>query len=246
MENIAKKIRQELDILINNGMKIFESMKKDKKISSEFVYEYQQWYTRSLAVISQLLPDRIADFKRFYHLDKRNIAIDVSTYTIEDYMQGLKIEDYEEFDVATTLTRQKIGNQLYILRSAASRLDDLLANIQGILQADLFDSEVSAARELKKNGHLRAAGVVVGVVIERHLAKVCQNHGLAVRKKNPGISDFNELLKKSDIFDIPTWRWMQRLADIRNLCGHPKEREPTPDEVQELIDGVDKAIKTIS
>ena len=83
------------------------------------------------------------------------------------------------------------------------------------------------------------------MVLESHLAKVCQNHGVTASKKNPAISDFNELLKKADIFDVLTWRWVQHLGDIRNQCCHSKDRDPTPDEVQELIDGVDKAIKTI-
>lgn len=143
------------------------------------------------------------------------------------------------------ITSTKFANQIYILDSASSRLDDILANIQGILQADLFDSEIDAAMDLKKNGHLRAAGVVVGVVLESHLAKVCQNHGVTTSKKNPVMSDFNELLKKADIFDVPTWRGIQHLGDLRNLCCHSKDRDPTPGEVQELIDGVDKAIKTI-
>ncbi|MCZ7401887.1 MAG: hypothetical protein O8C61_06675 [Candidatus Methanoperedens sp.] len=93
---------------------------------------------------------------------------------------------------------------------------------------------------------MTAAGAIVGVVLERHLSKVCQNHEIAITQKNPVISDFNELLKKSEIFDIPTWRWIQRLGDIRNLCSHSKDRDPTSDEVQDLIDGVDKAIKTIA
>ncbi len=59
------------------------------------------------------------------------------------------------------------------------------------------------------------------------------------------MSDFNELLKKADIFDVHAWRGILHLGDIRNKCCHSKDRDPTPDDVQELIDGVDKAIKTI-
>jgi hypothetical protein len=45
--------------------------------------------------------------------------------------------------------------------------------------------------------------------------------------------------------DVPTWRQIQRLGGIRNLCDHNKEREPTKDEVIELIGGVDKVSKTL-
>jgi hypothetical protein len=242
MKEVTKKIRQELDTLIKNGGELTQILGKDR---IKFMSEYHEWYTRSLAVVRYLLPDRLAEFERLYHLDKRK-GIDASTYAIEDYLQGLSVtRGLQELNV-DAIASSKLVNQVLILSSAASRLDDILANIRGILQTDLFDSEIDAARDLKKNGHLRAAGVVVGVILESHLAKVCQNHGVTVRKKNPNISYFNDLLKSWDIFDIPRWRWLQRLGDLRNLCCHSKDREPTPDEVQELIDGVDKAIKTIA
>jgi hypothetical protein len=62
---------------------------------------------------------------------------------------------------------------------------------------------------------------------------------------HPTISDFNELLKGGDVIDLVMWRFIQHLGDIRNLCDHGKDREPTKDEVLELIDGVDKVIKTV-
>ena len=241
MKETHKKIRQELDALVKTGTELAQNIGD----YSKFMSEYQGWYTQSLAVVRHLLPDRLAEFERLYHLDKRK-GMDASTYAIEDYLQGLRVtQGLEELDVGA-ITSSKLVNQVLILSSAASRLDDILANIQGILQADLFDSEIDAARDLKKNGHLRAAGVVVGVVIESHLAKVCQNHGVTVCRKDPTIAEFDSLLKESDVFDILTWRWIQRLGDLRNLCCHSKDRDPTPDEVQEFIDGVDKVIKTIA
>lgn len=169
MKEVTKKIRQELDTLINKGLELRRNLTKDRM---QFMSQYHEWYTRSLPVVRHLLPDRLAEFERLYHLDKRK-HIDVSTYTIEDYLQGLGLtRGLEELDVGA-ITSSKLANQVLILRSAASRLDDILSNIQGILQADLFDSEIDAARDLKKNGHLRAAGAVVGVVLESHLS--CQS-----------------------------------------------------------------------
>ena len=83
------------------------------------------------------------------------------------------------------------------------------------------------------------------MVIEKHLAQVASNHNVSTRKQHPTISDFNDMLKGAGVLDVPTWRQIQRLGDIRNLCDHNKEREPTKDEVIELIDGVDKLCKTL-
>jgi hypothetical protein len=125
------------------------------------------------------------------------------------------------------VTYIKFNNQIQIVSSAMTRLDEALSNIRGLLQADLFDSELEAARHLAKNGHLRAAGAVAGVVLEAHLGAVCDRHSVAIRKKDPHISELNDALKNADIFDVANWRWMQRLGDIRNLCDHKSSATPS-------------------
>jgi len=96
----------------------------------------------------------------------------------------------------------------------------------------------------RSDGFLRAAGVVCGVVIEKHFSEVCKNNSISISKKNPTIADYNDALKEN-VYDILEWRRIQRLGDIRNLCGHNKEREPTKEEVFELISGTERIIKTI-
>jgi hypothetical protein len=66
-----------------------------------------------------------------------------------------------------------------------------------------------------------------------------------VTKKDPSISDLNDLLKSADVFDVPQWRSVQFLADIRNLCDHDKKVEPTVGQVTDLIAGVEKITKTV-
>jgi hypothetical protein len=66
------------------------------------------------------------------------------------------------------------------------------------------------------------------------------NHSIKSRKKHPTIADMNDLLKSDTVIDIPTWRQIQRLGDIRNLCDHNRNREPSQNEVEELIAGVSK------
>ena len=96
-------------------------------------------------------------------------------------------------------------------------------------------------------GHafVRAAGAIAGVVLEKHLGQVTDNHSAKTRKKHPTISDLNDLLKANGVVDVPLWRQIQRLGDLRNLCDHNKERAPTKEGVEELVDGVDKIAKTL-
>jgi hypothetical protein len=67
---------------------------------------------------------------------------------------------------------------------------------------------------------------------------------LQITKKAPTISDFNEELKKHNIIDTPAWRHLQFLADIRNICCHNKDEEPTKEQVQDLINGTKKVVST--
>ena len=86
---------------------------------------------------------------------------------------------------------------------------------------------------------------MAGVVLERHLKEVCGNHGITVRKKAPQISDLNDALKGANVIDLPQWRSIQHLGDLRNLCAHDKESEPTSAQVKDLLAGVAKVTKTI-
>ena len=115
-----------------------------------------------------------------------------------------------------------------------------------MLQAELLDSDLAAARELKKAKHLRSAGVISGVILESHLKSVATRHSVTITKKNPTISDLNDLLKNGGVYDVPLWRLLQRLGDIRNLCCHSKERDPREDEVEDLLIGTDKILKEVT
>jgi len=259
MEEIKKKIKADLvklyqegtnlllDELEKQGQKIPESKEDKKRKKTNLHMDYQGWYSKSLRVVQQLLPDRYQEFCEQYKIEKRK-QIDFITYTISDYIIGLQVtRGYYKEEVVNPLSAfsSKFQLQLTILYSAIERIDSILSDIEGVLQSELFDGELHSAEDLLKKKHLRAAGVLAGVTLEVHLGKVCVNHGIKFRKKSPTISEFNEELKKQDVIDVPIWRNIQRLGDIRNLCAHAKEREPRADEVEDLIVGVKKIVTTV-
>jgi hypothetical protein len=212
-----------------------------------FGESYQRWYSEAKALIKQLLPDRLADFVRHYEKPKPRKEISFENYRIEDCLQGLTVTrgwDKEKVvgkDAAIPHFRQQVA----ILKAVKARFESSLFDIQQLVRADLFDSELDAARELAKNKFLRAGGAVAGVVLEKHLTQVCVNHSIKITKKAPGISDLNDLLKAANVLDVPQWRFIQHLGDIRNLCDHSKATEPTASQVDDLITGVAKITKTL-
>jgi hypothetical protein len=90
------------------------------------------------------------------------------------------------------------NTQLEILESVQARFESSLFDIAKLVRADL--NYIDAALELTKHGFLRGAGAIAGVVVEKHLAQVCANHNVPIRKQDPAISHFNDALNRVLVF----------------------------------------------
>ncbi len=244
-----EKYKNDIGKLVKAGEAIFRKMKDNKNLA-QLRQDYEMWYSESYAIIKIILSDRIFDFSKMYYDDKKKEGL--KTYfqhtpsTIikgNDWMMeiGDRVIPPKEIDIAKSIFDSQIG----ILKSCEKRFDSSLFDIKQLLQADIFKSELDAAKELNKKGFTRGAGAVAGVVLEGHLTQVCSNHNIAIKKSNPTINDLNQLLKDNEVIETPTWRFIQHLGDLRNLCDHKKQKEPTKEEIEELIQGVDKISKTI-
>src|SRR5690606_29124214 len=235
MKNI-EKYKNDLQLLIEKGEKldlsikyechtenvekqIKAALKDDKKVKEyikkilPFNKEYQVWYSESLVLIKQLLPDRLNDFIRLYEKPKTRKIIEYGNYVMEDYLQTLTVKSgFGEKKVGPEAAINQFEQQLNILKSIERRFESTLFDIRQLVQADLFDSELDAAKELNKNKFTRGAGAIAGVVLEKHLGQVLINHNLKSNKKNSSISDFNDVLKTAQVYDTPTWRKIQHLG----------------------------------
>jgi len=262
--NNLQKYEKDLETLIHKGGRLYNAMfyacysdqvkEKLGEKAKDFIKDlpnfeevYQSWYSESLAIIRQLLPDRLDDFARLFAKPKSRKEISYENYVVEDYLQGLTLTRGWEKEVVVDKKAAipKFEQQLNILKAVKQRFQSSLFDIKQLVQADLLDSELDAAQELNKNGFARGAGAVAGVVLESHLLQVCDNHGLKVAKKDPAIGDLNDLLKGNNVIETPVWRQIQHLTDLRNKCDHKKSTEPIKEEIDELIDGVKKVSKTI-
>ena len=239
-----EKIKTELSSLYKEGVDIGLKFQKEDK-EQNFPYEYQRWYTRALRVVAVVAPDRYEEFRLYYEKDPKRKSLGYGTYVIQDYLKGVAPNSYNNpgFDTREQ-TLQNFFNQLTIVESIDTRLESVLGDIEGELLSDLQDSELETARKLLKES-VRAAGSLSGVVLENYLQKLVKKHKIPMRKKNPTISDLNDPLKKEKVIDTPTWRKISYLADIRNLCSHKKDMEPTKEQVTELIDGTNWVIKNV-
>lgn len=239
---LSEDFRQELKRVFKTDDKVTEFLGK----LPSFRDSYQSWYSESLVLLKQLLPDRVDDFIKLYERPKsRGKGITWENYVIEDALQGLSVSYLGEEKVGTSAAIPRFTQQLNIIKAINKRFESSLFDIKQLVQADLFDSELETARELNKKGFVRGAGAIAGVVLEKHLSQVCNNHNIQVLKKDPSVSNYNDKLKSGGVYEIPVWRKIQHLGDLRNLCDHEKKKEPTGEDVEELIEGVEKVIKTI-
>jgi hypothetical protein len=251
-----EKYKKDLKRLIKQGKRFYVAMFKEyhteefEKIPAEikddakslqFSESYQAWYSESLVLIKQLLPDRFEDFKKYYEKPKAiRKEITHENYTIGDCLIG-----FANKSVKQNAAIPRFEQQRHILESVERRFESSLFDIKQLVRADIFDSELEAAKDLNEKGFLRGAGAIAGVVLENHLSQVCDNHSIKIKKKSPTISDYNDKLKENEVYETSYWRKIQYLGDLRNLCSHKKEKEPKSEQIEELIEGVEKVIKNI-
>lgn len=238
-------VMKEIESLVETGKKMYSCFSKYANTNNideitYFMVNYEKWYSSSLILVSKLLPQRMQDFKDLYSNQKRK-QLTSATYTVSDALRGLESKSGR---ISISDAAQPLYQQKEIVESCGKMLGSHIYNMQALLQADIFDSEIETAKHLLKRGFLRAAGAICGVIIEKHFSEVCRNHGIEIKKKTPTIADYNDSLKEN-VYDTLEWRRIQRLGDLRNLCDHNKDREPTKEEVEELISGTERIIKTV-
>ena len=187
-----KEIEDELSKLVNDGSKLMKLLLNNRSNKGyglnkdyynnrqKFTFEYQDWYTKSLPVIRHLLPERLNDFERSYHMDGRSY-INKSTYTIEDYIQGIQIEGYV-INYVDKITYNRLINQVSIVKSAFSRLNSLLAKFHELVHADIFTDFLEMADYLLEEGYKDPAAVLAGGTLEEHLRKLCHKKNIEIMK----------------------------------------------------------------
>lgn len=264
MNNI-QEYKAEFEDLVSQGQAILKSLHDLRDTNSQetatkladcIKRNYQSWYTVARIILQQLLPDRLNEFDMLYNGEGLEMGWYVKNYPreedhysilywIRDIPAPTGYQDNRKYFEETDVVIGRMAHQLDILHSVAVRFDSKLTDIRQRVQADLFDSELDAARELNQQGFSRAAGAMAGVVLERHLRHVADRRKIEIRKERPTISDLNDLLKKSTVLDIPVWRRIAWCGDIRNLCVHSTLEEPSSGQVNDLINYVDQLTHTL-
>ena len=166
MASRIELLKEEMKALLNEGQlllcallnevgKLPDDIKKNFKQSKtqlpNFFVSYEPWYSESLQVIKQIIPDRLDDFVNQYKITRRK-SIDHETYRISDYLAQITITkgEFNRVVLDGTSAVPNMDSQLAILKSVERRFTKSLFDIKYVLQADIFDSELDAATDLNK------------------------------------------------------------------------------------------------
>ncbi|NQE05981.1 hypothetical protein C5S32_08935 [ANME-1 cluster archaeon GoMg1] len=213
------------DILLD--VSLIQVTPAKKKLSEEFKLDYQDWYSSCCALLERNYnKERTSEFKSGY---EKNIKTIISANYITQYTEYKFIDSFRQ--------------QASILNALPMYLEHRLSDIELTVASILMDDELLEGEYLLKKGFIRAAGALAGVVLERHLKMRCdKNESKLKYPKNATISQLSDILKGNNLLDIPEWRKIQYLGDIRNKCDHDKKVEPKKEEVTELISKVEEMI----
>ncbi len=240
--NLKEILEKEINDLIENGEKLYLTFNYDEFTRNN----YQVWFSKSNKIVELLLPERYQEFKEYYSTDK-----------IQSYLDKIKIKlflsgfFYEEKEAEKKSIKTLFSQQIAILKSCKEILNSKFNNIQYEMFIELNETELDTAKSLIKI-NLRASGCIAGVVLEKYLKSLLNkynpNHG---KKDNElSLNVINELLKEK-AYDTKTFKNIQYLSDIRNLCDHDKKdsegktKEPTKEDVETLIENTERIMKTI-
>lgn len=236
-DHCLDSLKQQLDEVKFNEFK--KEYKKQKK--GTFSELYQKWYAKAFSIIQRILPERKLEFEKLYLPLNNRKELTLLNYTIFDAIRGIHNE-YKKIRVDSASNLLDI--QIDIVKSVKEVIEHKLNEITSMLEFDVFEKEIDSARFLLKNKYLRSAGAICGVILEKHLLSMLVAAGEKPTKKNPALNDLNDDLYNKKIIDSTQFKFLLFLGDIRNKCDHNKTQDPTKEEVEDLINGTEKVIKT--
>jgi hypothetical protein len=120
-------------------------------------------------------------------------------------------------------------------------LDDLeggyLRGQEHLIAGEILDSVLGDARQLSKAGFKDPAAVLVRVVVEDALRRMCREAGLP---DNAKAAILNDSLRDAGQYAKSQWRIIQSWLDVGNAAAHGDFEDYTSDDVDRMITDVER------
>lgn len=210
-------------------------------------------YKQRFEELAQQMEAILASKKPIYngHFDKTEIGIDandllgwkVKARSLLSKACGTDSEHFKEFEKNQATGYGSYLDTLECLKAIfmAAKEDyegGYLRAIRGLVQAELFDSELEQATALREAGYKPAAAIIAGVVLETSLRELCDRAGLGHAK----LDKMNADLAKAGTYNVLQQKRITALAGIRNSAAHGKPGDFTDRDVDDMIRDVERFI----
>lgn len=222
-------------VIYDNVLEIDSFVAPLNTLHRDTIRKYQSWYSMSLTLISDIIPEKVNEF--------------TSLYEKQGYWGGEGVFDLVRFnrhfpaDYKRNSFTKDFRDKFEIQRSILLSIPDVFSikeiRLREIISAAFVGKEIDEAEYLYDKQFYRCAGALAGVALEQHLRVLCDKYQLNYKQKDT-IEPLVRLLYDNKKIEIEEMKNIQHLASIRDLCAHPSEIEPK--KVKELIERVKKML----
>jgi hypothetical protein len=204
--------------------------------------KYEAWYTKALPVVQKQIPERLEDFVSAYKRN-RSAAVNESTYTIQDYLLGIKANPSSKADFNYALLGQRlILRQVGILSSLLRSKHVSERTPDALLMAEFYNRALDQAQELFGTGEYAPAGVVAGALLENYLKWLWRRRNVRVDEKQVSLAEMNDFLYKFQTYKHTTMIRIQGLIPLAESCLDLQKKNPSKEDIEELIGGLRKVL----
>jgi hypothetical protein len=204
-----------------------------------WVSDYEKWYSSAFLIIQRNLPEREDSFKDCY-LKINNFVGPLHTILVTEGTLD-KAEGHHFSNSFLSLSKQ-IG----MLNSIFDTIEVRKLDIVDIVSAELMSDFIERAKHLLEKGYTREAGNITGVLLEKHLKRMCDKSIPVINyTEKDGLNNLATKLRQANRLSTQQLKEVQWMADIRNQCDHDKKKEPSKDDVLDFINHTSKFIKLV-
>jgi hypothetical protein len=150
------------------------------KIPTNFIVQYHKWYSGCLAIVDSNMNIRIKELN--------------SAHTrIDQRLNSEYINEQEQYTLARNITQI-----IAIISSLPSYVEGRLYDIELKVAQMYVGDQLTEAETLFKVKHVRAAGAIAGVLLERHLRLLCDRQQSPLKyNKSDGITKLRQGSKQA-------------------------------------------------
>jgi hypothetical protein len=177
--------------------------------------------------------DHIDDEKLLtWRVKVRNLLLNACGESSEHYKEFLKSEAPRAYYSSWSVFKEL---RAIFLAAREDFEGGYLRSVRGLIEAEVFNSELDQARELLRAGYKVPSAVVAGVVLETSLRRMCQDRSLDAGK----LDSMNASLYKAGAYNLLVQKRITALADVRNNAAHGRPEQFNEGDVSDMISYVE-------